>query len=655
MNQIITIVNSAERPQVFAAITEAQIRYRVALLDMKSRFQQIGARIDAFGLPPGFIPFPALDEDDVNGFEVVLERAMARLELAEADEEAAIAARRDFDTDQASFQSELVTIRNGYEAELGAICGTFLGDDGRIYPAIARYADRDPDLATLDDPCGAAGNGELWFAGGNLQGTELELQRVRQEAANIQSAMADAQEQVKVQCGLIQEDVVAFLTGQGVINGLERDNDRMSSAITQLDKVHDMVAELTARIADIADAETPWGTALKGVQIVGYGASAAVNLIATSVLEIAINVNQERIREVETAYEARAIGRECDYLQADLVYALRDLHREQLLVELDVLNAVWNTQVEFSNIQALTNERNRLEAEWADTEQLTVNVAAAQNDPNIRIFKNDAILNADRSFERALRDAWKATRMYEYYTASSYAEREQLFLVRMARAGDINLRRYLQDLEDAFFDFEQEFGNPDTRVAVISLRDDVMDIDRYGPDGRTLTVEERTALFRERLQSPQILNDEGAISVRFSTTFDVLSPLTVNHKILFIEVTLYGEQDSDKVTRVYLKQQGTGVVEGTDATRRFFTFPARTAVMNPFFNDDDDRFGQDSDGAIAGPTRTIFRSYRFRERPFVQTDWEFVLDQRGEQVNRDLNLAGLEDIAIRIYYTDFTR
>lgn len=658
MKAVTRIVDAAALPQIEQAVDLAQTRYRVAMLDMQARFDQIGGNIDMFGLPPGYIPFPALNEDDVNGFEVMLDRAVQRMELALEDEDAAIESRRDFDVDAASFQSELVTLRNSYEVELGELCGTFIGDDGRVYPAIARYSHLDEALATYDDPCGAAGNGALWLAGADLQTMELELQRVRQEADNILGAMADAQGLVADQCQLIAEDVGRFLSDQGVVNQLERDIDRMGSAITQLDKVHDGVSEFTGRINDLADSEKPWQAAVKGSTLGIYVVSAAANLIATSVLEDLINSNQERVREVETAYEAYTIGRECDYLQAELVYTLRDLHRDLLLVELDVLNAMWNVQVAFSDIQALVNQRSRLEAEWRDNEQLAVNVAAAQSDPNIRIFKNDAIINADRSFERALTEAWKATLMYEYYSAQSYADREKLFLARMVGRGDINLRRYLQDLEDDFLGFEQQFGNPDTRLAVISLRDHVLRIPRYDESGQVLSAQARIDRFRAELQDPARLNESGALELSFSTTFDQLSPLTTNHKILFIEVGLFGGEMGDGVGRVYLKQRGTGVVEGTDARRRFFTFPARTAVMNPFFNpgngEDDIRFGQDSDGAITGPTRSIYRSYRFRERPFVQTDWSLVIDQRNEEVNRDISLAGLDDVLVYIFYTDFT-
>ena len=108
-------------------IEQAQRRYRIAMLDMRQLYDSITDRLSFFGLAPDYIPFPALNEDDVNGIEVILERAFARLDMAAEFEQVALASRREFDVDQAVFQSELVSIRNNYEAQLGDICGTFIG------------------------------------------------------------------------------------------------------------------------------------------------------------------------------------------------------------------------------------------------------------------------------------------------------------------------------------------------------------------------------------------------------------------------------------------------------------------------------------------------------------------------------------------------
>ena len=44
----------------------------------------------------------------------------------------------------------------------------------------------------------------------------------------------------------------------------------------------------------------------------------------------------------------------------------------------------------------------------------------------------------------------------------------------------------------------------------------------------------------------------------------------------------------------------------------------------------------------------------FRERPLVNTNWQLVFNQRTEMVNEDINLGGLDDIEVHIFYTDFT-
>ena len=50
----------------------------------------------------------------------------------------------------------------------------------------------------------------------------------------------------------------------------------------------------------------------------------------------------------------------------------------------------------------------------------------------------------------------------------------------------------------------------------------------------------------------------------------------------------------------------------------------------------------------------VYRNYRFRDRPMVNTHWELVLNMRDEQVNKDVDLASLTDIRVLVYYTDFT-
>ena len=663
INAIADQVGDEFKPAVRRSLAQAQRRYRVALLEMADVHERVISGTDYFGLPQGFVPFPALDENAVNSFEEMLDRSTQRLELAAQDEERAIAERREFDSDEAAFRAELVTQRNSYETALGEICGTFVGLDGRTYPAIRRYADQVPeafqiegDLAFDGDPCGRLNNGQLWLKAADLRTAQLGLTRVRQEANNALTAMRDVFAEVEGRCELVEGDAARFLADQGVIDNIEGGIDGMNLAVDIIDKLYNFISASTNRAVSMSDAITPSAIATHSMSNGLWVGAAAAHFVSTTVLEGSILTSRAEIRRKSREYEAYTIGRECDYLRHERAYRIREMERDFLLTKLDVLQAAWDIDVEISLLRSLLNARNRLEAEWDDAELLATEAASAQSDPTKRIFKNNAIRNAEKSFEVALRAAWQATLTYEYYVGASYPQREALFLARLVDRGDVTLRRYVEDLREAFFGFEQSYGNPDTRVARISMCDDVIGVPRLGPNGEILSEEQRTTVCRAFLKDPKNLDANGALRIPFSTDFGPLSPRTINHKILFAEVGIHGEVGGDSVARVYLESTGTGVVSGTDGERRFYTAPPRTAVMNPFFTSKDTWvFGQNANSSLAGPTRSIYRSYRFRERPFVQSAWALVLDQRSEQVNRDINLGGINDIVIDFYYTDFTK
>ncbi|MEO1266622.1 MAG: hypothetical protein AAFX99_00900, partial [Myxococcota bacterium] len=50
----------------------------------------------------------------------------------------------------------------------------------------------------------------------------------------------------------------------------------------------------------------------------------------------------------------------------------------------------------------------------------------------------------------------------------------------------------------------------------------------------------------------------------------------------------------------------------------------------------------------------VFRNYRLRDRPLLNTHWELVINQRNEFANQDINLQSLTDIRIFVFYNDFT-
>ena len=208
-----------------------------------------------------------------------------------------------------------------------------------------------------------------------------------------------------------------------------------------------------------------------------------------------------------------------------------------------------------------------------------------------------------------------------------------LFLIRTISTGDYNLENYLVELADDFDAFEEQYGNQDLRVAVLSLRDDIMGIPRLNAEGEALTETERLELFRERLADTALLDANGYLTVPFATNLDRLSPITANHKISSLEAELAGSDLGDTVARVYVRQRGTGSVRAVSGAELFYSFPERTAAVNTFFNGE--RSGVFSDDEI-------YSNRRLRDRPFANTRWELVINQYDpkswKQITKEIEL-----------------
>ncbi|MBN2802958.1 MAG: hypothetical protein JXR91_07675 [Deltaproteobacteria bacterium] len=364
-------------------------------------------------------------------------------------------------------------------------------------------------------------------------------------------------------------------------------------------------------------------------------------------LEDLDNELQDKLASIENNLDKylrdKDVKLNCDLADVDMKASIANLILSMHENELQILKADYSLKLAMSQIAKLFNQSTRVLAEMSSHEQLLINVEAAKNNPNIRIYKNDAIINADRTFNNALKEAYKATKLYEYYTSQTYAKSIELFLIRMVGAGDYSLEEYLDELEDSFHDFEEEYGNPDTRVAVLSLRDDILSIPYMGDSGEAVSQTDRIDAFRDAIRDVRLIDSHGYINIPFSTVLSQLSPLTRNHKIEHVEVEIIGTDIGDTVGRVYLRQNGTGVMNGLDGETSYFAFPERLAVINPLFNGN----------RVFEPD--VYKNRRLRDRPFINTNWEFIFNQKDESVNEDIVVDSLTDIRLYVYYTDFTQ
>ncbi|MBN2362424.1 MAG: hypothetical protein JXR83_23430, partial [Deltaproteobacteria bacterium] len=643
ISEITTRLAPDDVPQVAATLEDIQRRYRVALADMRTAYSKLTDEITYFGFPPDYIPFPALDVDPgSNAFALLYASAQQKVALAAEREQTALEQNRTFATDSETFQQELANLRTNYERQLGDLCGTFVGSDGSVHPAIPLYAAQNPRASIFGDPCGLLGNGGLNDAlvQVELAGIDLEKALEAERAGNDRIELE--MNRVAAQCDEIRETVDFEYQQAGAkiaLNTLIKTTEKTMEEVAFIYEFTRDVLTYSACIAGTATDCPVKGMSINGILNLGVG-----RIIGEGIARAALISMEEGIAGIDRRTAQFTGLQQCDLAQIESTAKVMDMVIGLRTAELDIKRAQYQLQLALSDLQRLRNQELALLGEWEEAQQLMINVQAARNDPNVRIYRNDAVINADIAFKDALAEVYRATKVYEYYTSTSYADLEKLFLVRMVRAGDYSLENYLIQLGNDFGAFEESYGRPDTRVAILSLRDDILAIPRLGEGDRPLTESARIQGFRERLTDGSLLDKDGYLVGEFATSFRRLSPLTRNHKILYVEAELVGVGAGDDVARLYLIQQGTSTVRTLDDSKVFYQFEPRTAVVNAFLNGD--RVYAESE---------LYRNYRLRDRPLVNSAYRLVLNLVDEFENMDVDLANLDDVRLYVYYTDFTQ
>ena len=683
---------TAQRPQMVLQLENAQLQYSAALYRLRETYDAITDDATVFGFPRGYVPFASLGNFDISVVRVLIQRAQETLRVAREREDRALASTRSFDTDAAEFQSELVRIRNDYENQLAEICGTFIGFDGQVYPAISKYSDQNALATLLGEPCGAMGTGSLYASLGAIDteiiDTKVAIRNVREifEKVDIEAARVELECQGRVALGQIEFDAEGMvITLNSAISEARQATAEIERKMAVADRglgvAKQAVATLNSATASVGACTgvppippSPVACAAGVTAAVGQGVVILAERIALS--ELIDNNEDIRTAEDDIAAKESEIGnlRRGAMFQAQLQECCLDataaganadvstclnpgpilvnshaqvdrLMLELFQAELNLFRADLGMRLAIGRTSALRDQSKRLLAQQAEAEQLTFNVQRARNDPNVRIFKNTAVKDADKSFYDALADVYRATRMVEYYTQQSYPEFDRLFLARMVGRGEFSLENYLFDLQRTYRDFEEDNGMPSLRVARVSLKDHIFAIPEHHPSGLVMNIAERTAQFRERLADPNLLDGEGTLTIPFTTGSDLVSPLTAIHKIDHIEVNIAGNGGGDRTGRVYLSQRGSGLVHSLEGDRAYYTFPPIKTVVNTYF------------AGIKIPLldQDIYTDARLRDRPLFNTLWTLGINTTDEAVNRDFKLGEFDDVEIYIFYRDFSR
>lgn len=672
MKQLFDRSTALQKTQVQKEIETAQLVYKDALLVMRGLNDTINDDVTFFGFTTTYVPSPALDPGGPNAFELLLERARGKAEVALVKEVNALADRRAFETDEAEFLSTLTDLAFDADGQLAELCGFIeVPDDGgvSVVPATSDNAHQSPDprIRALGDPCGLAGNGALFEAYLGLADTKDDLKAWQQEYAHIQGRISDEQEQLSEQCDRIIDfadwragvggAVVALKSVQVIQDALREQIEGKAVTLNTMAGVANCTMGFSTNCigkATSTSMQVAIGGLKDGAQAFLRGLSAAAELAEAGISEVAIPI--------------REIREECEAAIIDSKFAVRDLFRELISHGGSGASLLRRVQGAAGEVQHLRDMAICIQATATEQRQLTVDIESARNDPNVRIYRNSAIIEAERTFDGAVRAAWRATRGFEYFTNQTYGPRERLPLVRMVGNGDVTLEAYLDELDDAFNDFDEAYGNPDLRVQTISLKQQA--VGALSAEGLPLAEDDTGDLFRAFLQAPQLRDADGFITIPFRTgladpsTFPEsgpvltqVSPLTHNHKVRFIEIELVGGETGhgDDLARVYVRQgaDGVGQLREPGGQPITYVFPQRTAVIDVSFNGE--RPLEEALRNFEGATASPYRSDRLRDRPLHHTKWSLILHPSAEPVNRDFDMVNwLTDIKIHLWYTDFT-
>ncbi|MEO1269324.1 MAG: hypothetical protein AAFX99_14575, partial [Myxococcota bacterium] len=387
MQDIITITTPEGVTPIIRQIDDAQRSYRIALASMQRDYADISDDINYFGYAPDYIPFPALEHYRDASVEVALTRARSRVELAQTAEVQALEADQRYNTDAANFQNELTRIQNTYDSQLAELCGTFEAD-GQIYPATTKYAYLSPETLRIGDPCGRVQTGQISTAYGQMDILLTELRRVRQAMSNTLNEAQIEQARWNASCRANNSFARMQYEVSGEINTVQSAIDSTRSAIAGVDRAIQDVST----ISQLSKCSVIGGLAVGG----SCGSSAVATGLYTTAfvayeaarigLDVGLNALETEVRELQRGIELERSLLQCDLIAIDGQARVQTILLRLAELELDALKIEYEINQAISNINQLRNQATRLQQEMAEVEEQAINVEAARNNPNIRIW-----------------------------------------------------------------------------------------------------------------------------------------------------------------------------------------------------------------------------------------------------------------------------
>jgi hypothetical protein len=286
----------------------------------------------------------------------------------------------------------------------------------------------------------------------------------------------------------------------------------------------------------------------------------------------------------------------------------------------------------------LVGEVIQAQATWVAKD----NDLGRHKDPTFRLYRDQEGMQWDSAMKLLRKWAFLATRAFEYTANASYANGATVFAAANAR----ELGGYLSDLQDAYQTDQLQNGWGQSRVDVISVRRDILGIDKDVEDpvtGRSVPPAEQ---FHEVLALPQNHDGAGNLSLKFRTSLRPGNPIfssdVCEDRIQSLKINLVSSSLQGDTAYLTLRQVGQGELAScTGGSAVTYQLGGKTAEIPAGLNL--------PRSAMSDPS--LPQSTDLFERPVSDDSWVLTLDTRGDPRNGWIDPRQLDDIELWLTHT----
>jgi hypothetical protein len=576
---------------------------------LSSAFDRTRRGLNPAGFAEGFIPF---DYDPANPTHDLFQQASASaqgyLAAAQQVEQQLTQSHRDFEASSTALDQALLNAASEAETQVHDLCGigtdpqtlVGCGPGGKIGAAEAEMQAADTAVKESLDRLTRA-NLKLGLlqqqAQNEFQDQFDELVALRSDGQTIALyAQHKAQEEIAAKAANLFGDIF-----NGIVNCF-------------VDAVTFNYGGIIQQVANVAGAGVQLGMSLSDDQLAFQSSQ------AQSDMQIQMAIGQNIIRD--------------DTLVAQLFDA--NTEAETAALEINRQSILFTAAVE--RWKNLIGEVAQAQATWLAKDR----DLGRHKDPTFRLYRDQGGMQWDAAMQLLRKWAFLATRAFEYTANASYANGATVFAAANAR----QLQGYLTDLQDAYQSDQLQNGWGQARVDVISVRGDLLGIQKGVEDpvtGRSVTPAEQ---FRQVLALPQNRDASGNLSLKFRTSLrpgnGIFSADVCEDRIQSLKMNLVSSSLQGATAYVTLRQVGHGELAScAGGSTVDYQLGGKSAEIPAGLNLPRSAM---SDPSLPASTDLF-------ERPVSADSWILTLDTHGDPRNAWIDPRQLDDIELWLTHT----